>query len=96
MRNRLVLGQWNVVCDVCGLKHKSGELRRRWDGMMVCKDDYETRHPQDLIRINKEVIAPPWTRPEPPDVFISLPSFITDENGQYLLLEDGSFLFSES
>lgn len=64
--------------------------------MMVCKDDWETRHPQDLLRINKEVIAPPWTRPEPPDVFISLPELLVDENGSYLLTENGSFLFSEN
>lgn len=69
-KDKLVLGEWNAICDVCGFKFKSSELRKRWDGYMVCEDDYEQRHPQDLIRVPKERQAIPWARPVPEDVFV--------------------------
>ena len=65
MRNFLILGDWNALCDVCGLKHKASELQKRWDGLMVCQQDYEFRHPQDYLRVQKEQINTPWARPDP-------------------------------
>lgn len=59
-------GQWNVICDVCGFKFKSSKIRKRWDGLMVCHDDWETNHPQKFLRVKEDKIAPPWTRPDPP------------------------------
>jgi hypothetical protein len=38
---------------------------------MVCDDDWEIRHPQDFVRGVADIQAPPWTRPEPADVFVS-------------------------
>lgn len=70
MRNYYEPGTWNAICDVCGHKFKANMLRGRWDGLMVCKDDYEVRHPSDLIRVPKEDTSVPWSRPEAPDVFI--------------------------
>jgi hypothetical protein len=66
------LGDWNTLCQVCGFKYKASELRKRWDGVMVCDTDYEPRHPQDLIRLPKERQATPWSAPEPTDVFATL------------------------
>lgn len=66
----LKVGEWNCICDVCGFKFKSGMLQKRWDGLMVCKSDYELRHPQDFLRVPKEKVSPPWARPEGTDVFI--------------------------
>lgn len=63
-------GQWNALCDVCGWKFKSAELLERWDGLMVCKKDYETRHPQDFLRVDADDAGIPWSRPQPPDNFI--------------------------
>ena len=65
-------GQFNALCDVCGKKFKSVELKQRWDGLMVCQVDWETRHPQELIRPVQDQNKLPWTRPEPPDQFISV------------------------
>ena len=73
-RDHYIPGTWNVVCDVCGFKFKADELRKRWDGMMVCSRDYEERHPQELIRPIKERIGVPWTRKSEP-VFIE-PSMV--------------------
>lgn len=64
-------GVWDVVCDVCGFKFKSDKLKERWDGLMVCKEDWETRHPQDFLRPVKESTIP-WSRPEPADVYVEI------------------------
>ena len=34
----------------CGRKYKSNEIRKRWDGLLVCDEDWEPRHPQDFVR----------------------------------------------
>lgn len=70
MRTRLKLGQWNAICDRCGFKFKSGELKKDWQGLMVCNEDFELRNPQDFLRIQPERVVPDWVRPRPPDIFI--------------------------
>jgi hypothetical protein len=66
-------GTYNVVCDVCGMDFKSDEVKTRWDGAIVCFDDYEPRHMSDLLRVRREKPDVPWTVPEPDDVFIDVP-----------------------
>lgn len=68
---KATIGDYNAICDVCGFEYKASKLRKRWDGLMVCKDDWETRHPQDLYRFPEgtESVVP-WTRPEPTDNFV--------------------------
>ena len=70
-------GKWNVICDVCGRKYKATDLKKRWDGLMVCSEDWEMRHPQDLIRPIKERNSVPWTRPRPTDIDVVVCS-VTD------------------
>ena len=60
----LKLGDWNAVCEVCDFEFKASELRKRWDGAYVCKEDYEPRHPSDFYRGRTEDTSVPWTRPE--------------------------------
>jgi hypothetical protein len=60
-------GSYNVLCDRCGRKFKSNELRKTWDGLMVCRYDFEVRHPQDFVRGAKDNFALPWGRPQPID-----------------------------
>ncbi|MCA2570706.1 hypothetical protein [Microcystis sp. M42BS1] len=55
-------GAWNAVCDVCGFKFKSTQLRQRWDGLYTCSQDFETRHPQEFLRLTPERINVPWVR----------------------------------
>lgn len=64
-------GRWSAICDVCGFKYHSDRLTKRWDGLMVCHKDNETRHPADLLRVTPDNPNPPWTRPETPDTFVS-------------------------
>ena len=72
MRHKLILGQWNVVCDRCGFEYKNVELKKEWTGLMVCKSCFELRNQQDFIRIKPERGAPPWVRPEGADQFVSI------------------------
>lgn len=60
-------GRWSVICDVCGFRYHSDKLKKRWDGLMVCQQDMETRHPQEFLRVQPEKIVPPWVRPESSD-----------------------------
>lgn len=56
-------GQWNFVCDQCGLVFKSGQGSLRWDGAMVDWKCWEPRHPQDFVRGIPDNQATPWSRP---------------------------------
>ena len=60
-------GSYNAICDVCGFEYKASELRERWDGLMVCKPDWEPRHESDFFRVKPEDPSVPWARPEPED-----------------------------
>ena len=46
-----------VECQVCGMDIYASDIRKRWDGVLVCLDDYETRHPQDFVRARKDKIS---------------------------------------
>ena len=62
-KNYYISGQWNVICDVCGKKIKSGKAKQRWDGFIVCEDDFESRHPQDFVKARVDKITVPFVRP---------------------------------
>ena len=49
-QNSLLFGNWNGICDECGFKFKGIDLKTRWDGHIVCRDCWETRHPSDFYR----------------------------------------------
>lgn len=66
----LELGTWNSICDRCGAKYKASELKLEWDGLYVCYRCWEPRQPQDYVKGIPDIQAPPWTRPDPPPVFV--------------------------
>ena len=48
-------GDWNALCALCGFEFKASELR--WNSQIndyVCKEDWETRHPQERQRATKD------------------------------------------
>jgi hypothetical protein len=49
---------------------KDSELQLRWDGLMVCRGDWEPRQPQDFVHGVADKQAPPFARAEQADVFI--------------------------
>ena len=72
-KNYYVSGSHNVTCDVCSKKIKANEARQRWDGFIVCPDDFENRHPQDFVKAQSDKITVPFVRPIPEYVFIIVP-----------------------
>ena len=69
-KTRFVSGEYNGICDVCGVKYKANQLKKRWDGLYVCDEDWEIRHPQELLRIYSDTRTLPFTRPDS-DVFLT-------------------------
>lgn len=63
-------GQHWFICDVCGYKTRSTDKRRRWDGLIVCSNDYETDHPQKYIRVEPDGLPVSDPRPRPVDEFV--------------------------
>lgn len=64
-------GDFYRICDVCGFKVRASETSKRWDGLMVCKADWEPRHSQDFVRGRRDKQTVPNPRPEAPDVFLN-------------------------
>lgn len=74
-------GSANAICDVCGLKYKLDELRKRWDGVWVCDADYEERHPQEFIRSKPDTNKMVIVKPRPPLVFVTMQCTIQGRSG---------------
>jgi hypothetical protein len=34
------------ICDICGQRYRLNQLRKQWDGLKVCPQDYSPKHPQ--------------------------------------------------
>ena len=91
MDNAYKSGEWNAICDSCGRKFKSSQLRKRWDGFVVCEQDWEPQHPIDFLKARQETPAPPWTRPEQADVSITV-DYIDESTGvQETTVPSGTF-----
>lgn len=72
-------GGYKAICDSCGFEFKDSELQERYDGMMVCKEDWEPHHPSEKTIQIRSPRALPWTRPEGTDQFIVSGSFCTPD-----------------
>jgi len=35
-----------AICDRCGFEYRYLELRKEWNGLRVCQECYEPKHPQ--------------------------------------------------
>jgi hypothetical protein len=64
------LGHNLVTCDLSGWVCWSDEVRKTWDGLIVHKDFFEKRHPQDFVRGGLDDQSVAIERPEPTDVFV--------------------------
>jgi len=71
-KNFFVSGEWNITCDICSKKIKAREARQRWDGFIVCPDDFEHRHSQDFVKAQTDKISVPFQRPIPLNTFVIL------------------------
>lgn len=65
-------GSWNIHCDVCGFKFKADEVKKRWDGLMVCSNDFEHDHPQKFLRVVEDKQTVPFVRKQNDDTFLNV------------------------
>jgi hypothetical protein len=84
---------WLVICDRCGFKYRSDELKLEWTGLRVCDPCFEQRHPQDFVRGRRDHQEVPWVRPRPDD--IELLAFYRHEDGTIIYRENGLPLVRE-
>lgn len=82
-KNHYVSGDWNITCDVCSKKMKASHARKRWDGFLVCKDDFEERHPQDFVRAKQDKISVEETRPIPTLVYTDIHYLLYIDEGYW-------------
>lgn len=50
----LKLGAHNKICDRTGFKIKSTDAIKEWNNLVVRRESYEPRQPQDLIRSRQD------------------------------------------
>lgn len=61
-------GNYWAECDRCGFDFRIKELKKTWDGLLVCDKDWEPRQPQDFVRAVEDTITPQGpTRPSKTD-----------------------------
>lgn len=60
-------GDFYRICDRSGFKVRASETVREWNGLIVRRQDYEERHPQDFVRGRMDRQMVPDARPEPVD-----------------------------
>lgn len=92
-KNYYVSGEWNLICDVCSKKIKAHDAKQRWDGLVVCPDDFEHRHEQDYVRARTDKITVPFTRPIPTFIFTNITYINQYVNTDYVV--DGYILDPE-
>ncbi len=72
-QNQYLHGTYNAICDVCGFKKKAVDMLTTWNGLFVCKDDFETRHILDFGRTINERNGVDIPRPDHTPRFIDVP-----------------------
>jgi hypothetical protein len=85
-------GDFWRICEVCGFKRRASQTSKRWDGLIVCHEDFEARHPQDFVRGRRDRQNVPDPRPEAADVFIGPGVALFTEDDFPLLTEDGYYI----
>ncbi len=53
---------YNVLCDRCGFKFKSNQVRLDWKNQVVCDVCYEPRHPMEFLQNRTDAHQLPFVR----------------------------------
>ena len=69
------------VCQICGFDYRRDEMMTTWDGKDVCKYDFESRHPQELVRARKDNQSPVGIHTgQPTDEFVDVTFTAVSDN----------------
>ena len=63
-------GDFYLISDRSGKKIRASESRREWNGSIVHKDEYDSRHPQERIRSTRDQQSVKNPRPRATDSFV--------------------------
>ena len=73
------MSRFYLLCDSCGRKITNKEARKRWDGLVVCQNDWEPKHPALTYRVptntqgeGSAASRSGLVRPESTDTFVFL------------------------
>ncbi len=50
MNTYFAMGNYNIICDRTGFKIKASNAKKEWQNLIVRRDSFELRHPQDFVR----------------------------------------------
>lgn len=64
-------GDHKMICDRSGFEMYASESRKEWNGLIVRRDFWEPRHPQDFLRAVPDYQHVPDARPEQANNFIT-------------------------
>lgn len=60
---KAVPGTWNVICQRCQFKVLNTEIKKEWNGLLVCGKCYEPRHIRDFIKPLPDDPTVPFSNP---------------------------------
>lgn len=67
-------------CDKTGFRRYASETQKEWNNLIVRREEFEPRHPQEFVRGRKDERAVPDARPGPSsDTFIAAGSVVADD-----------------
>lgn len=74
-------GGWNIQCQRTGFKIKNTQARREWNNLVVRRQSWEPRHPQDFVRGVKDLPGVHLARPRPTQEVANNANLLPDRNG---------------
>jgi len=85
--------EYNAICDVCGFKFKASQLKQRWDGPMVCAEDWESRNILDFYRQRNDTHKLPFVRTDNQTESTWTPVFVnlTEVTGTGSITKTGTY-----
>jgi hypothetical protein len=57
-------GDYNAICDQCGMKYKASTLRMTWDNLFSCPQCWSPKHPQYFVKGLPDHQTVPISRPD--------------------------------
>lgn len=64
-------GDYWMACDRCGRRYRKSVMKKTWNNLWVCPEDFEERHPQEYVRGVQDTITVPVSRPWGPSNLLS-------------------------
>src|SRR5689334_3957718 len=90
-------GDFYRICDQSGYKVRNSKCKKQWDNLIVRKQSWEARHPQDFVRGVADYMAVPEARPRPATVYVHIGVLLQDTPSGYgppITTETGSLIYT--